>query len=100
MDGYVQRIMIRIASIGLGYSLVTLGVIGIIVPVLNGTVFLIFGLLILSRHTRWAAAWLDWLKGRNARLGSLIERGEGWVDRVEAWVSARLGRRPAVPPEG
>ena len=66
--------MIRIASIGLGYSLVTLGVIGIIVPVLNGTVFLIFGLLILSRHTRWAAAWLDWLKGRNARLGSLIER--------------------------
>jgi uncharacterized membrane protein YbaN (DUF454 family) len=79
--------MIRLASIGLGYSLVTLGVIGIIVPVLNGTVFLIFGLLILSRHTRWAASWLEWLKARSARLGSLIERAEGWLDRGEAWVA-------------
>lgn len=85
--------MIRLASIGLGYSLVTLGVIGIIVPVLNGTVFLIFGLLILSRHTRWAASWLEWLKRRNARLGSLIERGETWVDRGEAWIADRLKRR-------
>ncbi|MGD9511122.1 MAG: PGPGW domain-containing protein [Geminicoccaceae bacterium] len=84
--------MIRLASIGLGYSLVTLGVIGIIVPVLNGTVFLVFGLLILSRHTRWAATWLDWLKARNARFGSLIERAEAWVDRVEAWIAKRFKR--------
>ena len=92
--------MIRLATIGFGYGLVTLGVIGIIVPVLNGTVFLVFGLLILSRHTRWAASWLEWLKRRNARFGTLIERGEKLVDRGEAWVSARLGRRSAVPPEG
>lgn len=84
--------MIRLASIGLGYSLVTLGVIGIIVPVLNGTVFLVFGLLILSRHTRWAASWLEWLKARNARLASLIGRGESWVDRGEAWIARRLKR--------
>lgn len=84
--------MIRLAAIGLGYSLVTLGVIGIIVPVLNGTVFLVFGLLILSRHTRWAASWLEWLKARSARLGSLIERGETWVDRAEAWIARRLKR--------
>lgn len=92
--------MIRLASIGLGYSLVTLGVIGIIVPVLNGTVFLVFGLLILSRHTRWAASWLDWLKRRNARFGSLIERGEKLVDRGEAWIARRLGRRPGAPRAG
>ena len=84
--------MIRLASIGLGYSLVTLGVIGIIVPVLNGTVFLIFGLLILSRHTRWAASWLEWLKARSVRLGALIERAEGWLDRGEAWVAKRFKR--------
>ena len=84
--------MIRLASIGLGYSLVTLGVIGIIVPVLNGTVFLIFGLLILSRHTRWAASWLEWLKARSVRLGALIERAEGWLDRGEAWVAKQFKR--------
>ncbi len=92
--------MIRLASIGFGYSLVTLGVIGIIVPVLNGTVFLVFGLLILSRHTRWAASWLEWLKRRHARFGTLIERGEKLVDRGEAWVTARLKRRAGAPRTG
>ena len=92
--------MIRLATIGFGYGLVTLGVIGIIVPVLNGTVILVFGLLILSRHTRWAASWLEWLKRRNARFGTLIERGEKLVDRGEAWVAARLGRRSGASRTG
>jgi uncharacterized membrane protein YbaN (DUF454 family) len=100
MAGYFGRIMIRLASIGLGYGLLTLGVIGIIVPILNGTIFLILGLLILSRHTRWAATWLEWLKRRNARLGSLIERGEALVDRSESWLRARLGRPFGAPPAG
>ena len=52
MARYVGRIMIRLASIGLGYGLLTLGVIGMIVPILHGAIFLVIGLLILSRHTR------------------------------------------------
>ena len=44
--------MIRLASIGLGYGLLTLGVIGLIVPVLHGAIFFVVGLLILSRHAR------------------------------------------------
>ena len=55
-SGWLCRgMMLRLASIGLGYSLLTLGVIGIIVPILNGTIFLVFGLLILSRLRGWAA---------------------------------------------
>ena len=92
--------MIRLASIGLGYGLLTLGVIGLIVPVLHGTIFFVIGLLILSRHTQWAARWLDWLKRRHPKVESLIERGEGIVDRGEQWAMAKLGRLFRAPPAG
>ncbi len=90
--------MIRLASIGIGYGLLTLGVIGVIVPVLHGAIFFIVGLLILSRHTAWAIRWLDWLKRRHPKVQDLIERGEGIVERWERWAVARLGRLFRSPP--
>ena len=90
--------MIRLATMGIGYGLLTLGVIGIIVPVLHGAIFLVIGLLILSRHTAWAARWLDWLKRRHAKVEVMIVRGEAIVDRSERWIAARFGRLFRAPP--
>jgi uncharacterized membrane protein YbaN (DUF454 family) len=90
--------MIRLATIGIGYGLLTLGVIGLIVPVLHGAIFFIIGLLILSRHAAWAARWLDWLKRRHPKVEQLIERGESIVDRWERWTISRLGRLFGAPP--
>jgi uncharacterized membrane protein YbaN (DUF454 family) len=92
--------MIRLASIGIGYGLLTLGVIGLILPVLHGTIFFVTGLLILSRHTTWAHRWLDWLKRRHPKVEGVIERGESIVDRCERWSAARLGRLFGAPPAG
>ena len=92
--------MVRLAAIGLGYGLLTLGVIGLIVPVLHGTIFFVVGLLILSRHAAWAARWLDWLKRRHPKVESLIERGEAVIGRWEQWAAARLGRLFGAPPAG
>jgi uncharacterized protein len=92
--------MVRLAAIGLGYGLLTLGVIGLIVPVLHGTIFFVVGLLILSRHAAWAARWLDWLKRRHPKVESLIERGEVIVGRGEQWAMAKLGRLFGAPPAG
>jgi uncharacterized membrane protein YbaN (DUF454 family) len=92
--------IIRLASIGLGYGLLTLGVIGLVVPVLHGAIFFVIGLLILSRHAQWAARWLDWLKRRHPKAESLIVRGEGTVDRWEQWAMAKLGRLFRAPPAG
>ena len=98
MARYGQGMMLRLASIGLGYGLLTLGVIGLIVPVLHGAIFLVTGLLILSRHAVWAARALDWLKRRHPKAEALIERGEGLVDRGEQWLMARLGHLFGRPP--
>ena len=93
-----RRMMIRLASIGLGYGLLTLGVIGLIVPVLHGAIFFVIGLLILSRHAAWAARLAGLAEAAPPQGRALIERGESIVDRWEQWPSSRLGRLFGAPP--
>ena len=44
----------RIALLGLGWLFVILGIIGLVLPVLQGMLFLLIGLLILAKEYRWA----------------------------------------------
>ncbi len=45
-----------------GWVLVALGVIGLIMPIMPGWVFLIPGLVILSDYFPWARRLLDWAR--------------------------------------
>ncbi len=84
--------MIRLASIGLGYGFLALGVIGLFLPIFQGGLFLFFGLLILARHTDWAQRLLTWLKQRHPTLHRLIERAEILLERWEGWAARKLRR--------
>jgi uncharacterized membrane protein YbaN (DUF454 family) len=84
--------MLRFASIGIGYGFLVLGVLGLFLPVLQGFLFLAIGLLILSRHAPWAQRVLLWLKLRHPRLHHVIERAEGLVRRWQRKIAVRLGR--------
>lgn len=59
----------RIVEWVLGLTLIAIGVIGAFVPILQGWVFVLAGLALLSRHSRWARAILERLKtwGRTVR---------------------------------
>ncbi len=51
----------RIARIGAGVALLVLGVLGLFLPVLQGVLFLVMGLTLLSeesRHAQWALTWM------------------------------------------
>ena len=50
-----------------GFALVTVGVLGLILPIMPGWVFLIPGLAILSQRYVWARRLLDWAK-RKTRI--------------------------------
>ena len=53
-----------------GFVLVTVGIIGLILPVMPGWVFLIPGLVILSDRYPRVRTWVDWAKAkaRTSRL--------------------------------
>jgi uncharacterized membrane protein YbaN (DUF454 family) len=54
----------RLGKITAGISLLILGVIGLFLPLLQGILFLIMGLTLLSTESPRAKAWLEWLQRR------------------------------------
>jgi uncharacterized membrane protein YbaN (DUF454 family) len=73
----------------LGYGFLVLGVIGVLLPILQGSICFLIGLAILSRHAAWAERLMNRLKQRFPRLGQLVDvaetRAEGWWNRITLW---------------
>jgi uncharacterized membrane protein YbaN (DUF454 family) len=92
--------IVRVASISLGYGFLALGVLGLFLPILQGVLFLVIGLLILSRHAIWAERVLMWLKQRHPRVHGVIEQAESVLVRSERAILARVkrlfGRAPSA----
>jgi uncharacterized membrane protein YbaN (DUF454 family) len=79
----------RVVLLGLGYGFLALGVLGLFLPVLQGFLFILVGLLILARHASWAERALDRLKRSHPRAAAMIGQAESIADR---WVH-RAGDR-------
>ncbi len=80
--------MTRLLMLGLGYGFIGLGVLGLFLPILQGALFLAIGLIILSRHARWAERLLARVKTRYPRVGSTLAKAEHLAER---WAQ-KLGR--------
>jgi len=74
--------MTRLLLLGVGYGFLGLGVIGLFLPILQGILFIVVGLLILSRHAPWAQRLLDRFRARHPRAGQIIAAAEA---RLESW---------------
>lgn len=62
----------RVAAIVIGWMLVVFGIAGLFLPFLQGILFLLIGLLILSREYHWARKLLANLRSRFPKLDSLL----------------------------
>jgi uncharacterized protein YqgC (DUF456 family) len=81
--------MTRLAMLGLGYAFLGLGILGLVLPFLQGFLFIFIGLILLSRHAAWARRALDWTRARFPQLAGLIDKAEQLSER---WVQAALDR--------
>jgi uncharacterized membrane protein YbaN (DUF454 family) len=59
-----------------GWSLVCVGVLGIVLPVIPGLPLLAAGLLVLSARYRWASICLQWVKRQARRVST-----PGWQEK-------------------
>ncbi len=73
--------MTRILTIALGYAFLLLGVVGLFLPILQGVLFIVVGLLLLSRHSVWAHRLLERFKARYPRAGAMVAKAEAWLHR-------------------
>jgi uncharacterized membrane protein YbaN (DUF454 family) len=88
-----QRVK-RVLLVVVGWAFILLGIAGLFLPVLQGILFLLIGLVILSSEYVWAHRLLHRLGERFPTLHSAIENAK---QRAQGWMH-REPKDPASPP--
>ena len=82
MKAYTKRILILIV----GWAFILLGIVGLFLPILQGVLFLLIGLIILSSEYVWAHRLLAKLRERFPKIGQTAdlaaEKATAWLRRI------------------
>jgi uncharacterized protein len=81
----------RVTLLVVGWAFILLGIAGLFLPVLQGILFLLIGLFILSSEYVWAHKLLHKLKQRFPRIAEQFENAKA---RAEAWMNRMSKREP------
>lgn len=88
----------RIAVLALGWLFIALGIAGLFLPILQGVLFLLIGLFILSSEYIWAHKLLTRLLERFPKLAEHIHearrKGHEWKEKVSAWAVRVFSGKP------
>ncbi len=76
----------------LGYGFLVLGVAGLVLPFLQGILFIVVGLLLLARSAPWARRLLERIQQRYPRLRRPAEALARRLDRALYVLEVRLRR--------
>lgn len=74
MKRYVSRIVVLV----IGWLLVAFGVVGLFLPVLQGVLFIMLGLLVLSRESETAHRWLQRGRKRYPKVDAQLKEWGAW----------------------
>jgi uncharacterized protein (TIGR02611 family) len=86
MRALVKSLIVQLV----GWAFIVVGIIGLFLPVLQGILFLLVGLIILSTEYHWARRVLESVK---RRFPSAARRSHEASEKAKAWLR-RLRRQP------
>ena len=82
MNRHAKRILVLIV----GWFFILLGIVGLFLPILQGILFILIGLAILSSEYAWAHHLLSKLRARfpkiSAAADNASERAARWLRRI------------------
>jgi uncharacterized membrane protein YbaN (DUF454 family) len=73
----------RVLTLIAGWIFILLGIVGLFLPVLQGVLFLLVGLIILSSEYVWAHNLLNKIRNRFPKLGRTADRA---TEKATAWL--------------
>lgn len=85
MNRHAKRILVLIV----GWAFILLGIVGLFLPILQGILFLLIGLIILSSEYVWAHHLLGRIKERFPKLGRVADEA---ADKAKAWMRRLTGQ--------
>lgn len=78
----MERQIKRVVVLVIGWVLIAFGVVGLFLPIFQGVLFIMLGLLVLSRESETAHRWLQRGRQRHPHLDAkLHDWGEWWRQR-------------------
>jgi hypothetical protein len=83
----------RVLVLFAGWGCLIIGAIGGLIPIFQGWIFGVAGLLILSSEYEWAHNLVVWLRRRFPRFAATMERVRGRSARIVDKVLRRNGRQ-------
>jgi uncharacterized membrane protein YbaN (DUF454 family) len=92
MESTVHRRLKHVLVALLGWTFLVLGIAGLFLPVLQGILFILIGLIILSTHYTWARRLLTYLRRRFPRISSTADEASA---RASAWLRRVTGQNTA-----
>ncbi|MBY0273031.1 MAG: hypothetical protein K2X02_06475 [Alphaproteobacteria bacterium] len=69
-----NNLSLRLLRLILGYFFLLIGMIGIFIPLLQGWLFIILGLLLLKGHAKWVKTLNLWVSKKYPKSRSIIRR--------------------------
>ncbi len=86
----MHRAAKRAAVLLLGWGFILLGIAGLFLPVLQGILFLLVGLIILSSEYVWAHKLLQRMRQRFPKISHKADEAQ---ERAAAWMRRVFGQR-------
>ena len=78
----MARSLKRYVIMSLGWFFVFLGILVLLLPILQGILFLLIGFILLSRESEWAKRQLEKLKSRYPRFAEKYDEAEARAERL------------------
>jgi uncharacterized protein len=84
----VNRHVKRVLVLTVGWGFLLLGIVGLFLPILQGVLFILIGLIILSSEYVWAHHLLAKLRERFPKIGKIAdqasEKAKAWMQRLSS----------------
>lgn len=91
--GWIPRPVRRIIVLVLGCTLLLLAVLGMVLPIMPGVVFIPLALGIMAMEFAWAARWLRKVRKAAQQVHDHVKRGIGSEDTAHEAETKRKHRR-------
>jgi uncharacterized membrane protein YbaN (DUF454 family) len=76
-----------------GWAFVVLGVLGIFLPILQGILFLLVGLILLSRESEWVQGHIERLREKYPKFAEKHDEAEAYAERLWERIVTLNGKR-------
>lgn len=87
MNAHIKRAL----ALSVGWGFIVLGIVGLFLPVLQGVLFLLIGLVILSSEYVWAHHLITRLRQRFPKLGGIADEAAA---KAHVWLGRLSHRKP------